>query len=232
MSRLLNCCCILLAAALLLPRWACGALAQSTILENDVAYLRLAQTDTNLNQEIQSALDRLAATNKIAGIVLDLRFAGGGDVTDLTAAEHALTERSLPLAILVNAQTRGAAAMLANDLRTANAGLIFGGAATNLSPDISVAVSANDEKAFIKAPYGIMPPQTNFDSTTNFLPFADVDRTSEADLVRDKIKDGEDDADSQTNAPVVAQQPFIRDPVLAHGVDFIKGIAALRLNHG
>lgn len=242
MLRSLNRWQIFLLAALLLPQWARAGLARSIVIENNVAYLRLAQTDTNLNQEIQSALDRLAATNKIAGIVLDLRFAGGSDVTDLTAAEHALTERSLPLAILVNAQTRGAAATLANDLRTANAGLIFGAATTNLSPDIAVAVSAKEEKDFIKTPYGVMPVQTNLDSATNFLPFADVDRTSEADLVRDKIQDGDasgmvhdninDDAGPQTNAPVAPQRPFIRDPVLAHGVDFIKGIAALRLNHG
>ena len=50
---------------------------------------------------------------------------------------------------------------------------------------------------------------------------------SEADLVRQKIKDGDED---ESIPPHVAepQQPFIRDPVLARAVDLIKGLAVVR----
>ena len=57
---------------------------------------------------------------------------------------------------------------------------------------------------------------TNSDSSTNFLPFVDVDHTSEADLVREKIKDGsEDESKAPTSEQTKSQKPFINDPVLA-----------------
>jgi hypothetical protein len=56
-----------------------------------------------------------------------------------------------------------------------------------------------------------------------------VDHTTEADLVRAKIKDGDQDENS---APQLAPQPqVIRDPVLARAVDLIKGLAVVRAAH-
>jgi hypothetical protein len=232
---------VLLAAAVLLPSQAAmGALARSAVLEGNVGYLRVAQTDTNLPAEIQSALNSLAATNTIVGIVVDLRFVKGDDAGDLKAAEEVLEQQKVPLAILVNAQTGGAAAILAEDLREANAGLIFGGATPNMQPDIPVSVGAGQEQDFLKKPYGVFGAgETNEDSNTNFLPYIDIDNTSEADLVRQK-KESDEEENSDEQAPVPAaetpaspvQVPFIRDPVLAHGVDFIKGVTALRLSKG
>lgn len=230
---------VLLAAAVLLPsQTARGALARSAVLEGNVGYLRVTQTDTNLSGEIQSALNNLAATNTIVGIVVDLRFAKSGDSDGLKAAEEVLEQQKIPLAILVNAQTAGAAASLAADLREANAGLIFGGAASNIQPDISVSVNAGEEQNFLKTPYGVFGAgETNEDSSTNFLPYIDIDHTSEADLVRQKKESDEgDDVDgpvpADTTPATTPQVPFIRDPVLAHGVDFIKGVTALRLSQG
>jgi peptidase S41-like protein len=231
---------VLLATAVLLPSpMARGALARSAVLEGNVGYLRVAQTDTNLSDEIQSALNTLAATNAIVGIVVDLRFAKGGDSDGLKAMEEVLEQQKIPLAILVNAQTGGAAATLAEDLREANAGLIFGGAAPNVQPDIAVSVSATQERDFLKTPYGVLgASETNEDdSSTNFLPYIDIDHTSEADLVREKKEnDDADESDGPAPAPAdepsAPQVPFIRDPVLVHGVDFIKGVTALRLSKG
>jgi hypothetical protein len=231
---------VLLAAAILLPsQTALGALAGSAVLEGNVGYLRVAQTDTNLSGEIQSALNKLAATNTtIVGIVVDLRFAKGGDSDGLKAAEEVLEQQKIPLAILVNAQTDGAAASLAADLRESNAGLIFGATAPNVQPDIAVSVNAGEEQNFLKTPYGVFGAgETNEDSSTNFLPYIDIDHTSEADLVRQKREsDAGDDVDGPVPADAtpatVPQVPFIRDPVLAHGVDFIKGVTALRLSKG
>jgi hypothetical protein len=230
----------LLAAALLPAQTAKGALGRSAVLEGNVGYLRVTQTDTNLSEEIQSALNSLAATNTIVGIVVDLRFAQGGDSDGLKPAEQVLEQQKIPLAILVNAQTTGAAASLAEDLREADAGLIFGGAAPNVRPDITVPVNAGQEQDFLKRPYGIFGAgETNEDSSTNFLPYIDIDHTSEADLVRQK-KESDDGTDgsgptaapADTTSTAAPQLPFIRDPVLAHGVDFIKGLTALRLSKG
>jgi hypothetical protein len=208
---------------------ASGALARSMVLEDNVGYVRVTQTETNLADEIQSALNHLATTNQLAGIVLDLRSAGGTDASGLPAAEDILKAQKLPLAILVNAKTSGAAATLAYDLHNADTGLLFGSATSTLKPDITVDVSARDESRFLKNPYADLAA-TNSAPDTNLLNLVDIDHTSEADLVRQKAQDnGVDDS----TAPAPATQPqnaAMSDPVLAHGVDFIKGLAALHFN--
>jgi hypothetical protein len=204
-----------------------AALAKSAIFENDVAYLRVADVGKNLADEIQSAQSDLAGTNKIAGIVLDLRFADGDDSTEELAVENLFASKKLPLAILINAETRGAAAKLASDLREARAGLIFGNPAKFLQPDVSVSINVATEKSFLENPYGTLAQdETNAAAVSNnFLPF--VDHTSEADLVREKIKDGDEDEGSASR-PVEPNKPFIRDPVLARAVDLIKALAVVR----
>jgi len=62
--------------------------------------------------------------------------------------------------------------------------------------------------------------------TNDFASF--IDHTSEADLVREKIKDGDEDEQSAPPRPVEPQKPFIRDPVLARAVDLIEGLAVVR----
>lgn len=235
MKRWLFVCCFgLLSAAALLcsPQWAGAALARSVVLENNVGYLNIAGTDKGLVDGIPAALNRMESTNSIAGIVVDLRFAGGNDTDDLPAIEHLLTQTKLPLAILINGQTAGASAKLAEDLREENTGLVFGSAADNFQPDIPIRANADDEKKFLKDPYADPPHSvSSADSSTNLLPFVDIDHTTEADLVREKIKDGDqDDVNLNSGHPPVPQKPFIRDPVLARGVDFIKGVAALHLS--
>jgi hypothetical protein len=223
---------VLFAGAVLLePQIAHAALAKSSLLESNVCYLRIEQTGKTLPDEIGAAIGGLAGTNRIAGIVLDLRFAGGSDFDSLKPTEDALIHAKLPLAILVNEKTTGAAASLARDLRTANAGLVFGSALANLQPDIAVSAGTNDEQDLLTHPYGVMAmSDTNSTARTNLLPFVDVDHTTEADLVRARIKDGEQD-ETTAQAPA-APKEFIRDPVLAHGVDFIEGVAALHLSKG
>jgi hypothetical protein len=222
---------VLAAATLFSAQVYAGAsetLLKSTFLENDVAYLRVGEVEKNLANEIQSAQNSLAATNKIAGIVLDLRFAGGDDSDSVKTTENLFAAKNLPLAILINGETRGAAAKLAADLRRANDGLIFGGATKELKPDISVSVKAEEEKGFLENPFGtLLQGETNSTVNTNdFLSF--VDHTSEADLVREKIKDGEQDENLAAERPAEPQKPFIRDPVLARAVDLIKGLAVVR----
>jgi len=204
-----------------------SALAKSAVLENDVAYLRVGEAGKNLADKIQSAQQALAATNKIAGIVLDLRFADGDDLEAAQTAANLFASKKLPLAILVNDKTRGAAVELAKDLRAAKAGLIFG-SSTEARPDIAVAVKMEDEKKFFENPYAA-PSQgeTNSSTDTNDLSQF-IDHTSEADLVRAKIKDGDEDENSPPPHPAEPQKPFIHDPVLARAVDLIKGLAVVR----
>jgi len=207
------------------------ALAKSEILESNVMYLRVSHVAASLADEIGAANRALPATNKVAGTVLDLRFADGNDATAATATASLMAARKLPLAILVNDQTRGAAMTLASALRAARAGLIFGTAPSAVRPDISVQENPTDEKKFFDNPYAA--PATNalaaVPGTNDFLPW--VDHTSEADLVRAKIKDGDEFENPLPPRAVEPEKPVIRDPILARAVDLIKGLAIVREFH-
>ena len=169
-------------------------------------HLRVGQVANGLAEELQSAQTALAATNKIIGTVLDLRFADGGDLAAATAAGDVFAKKNQPLAILVNGETRGAAAALGAALRDAREGLVLGGTAAELKPDIAVAATNGNLATFI-------------------------DHTSEADLVREKIKDGDEDDSSPPSRPAEPQKPYIHDPALARAVDLIKALAGVRQNH-
>ncbi|MGA2854550.1 MAG: hypothetical protein ABSE90_10535 [Verrucomicrobiota bacterium] len=211
---------------------------KSAILESNVAYLRVSHIEKNLADEIRTAQGALAVSNKIAGTILDLRFADGDDVEAAKAAADLFAAKKLPLAILVNGGTRGEAAALAAMLHEARDGLIFGSATREikftggpLQPDIVVAAGPEDERVLMENPYAAAAPdKTNSPAATNnLLPF--VDRTSEADLVRAKIKDGDGDENLPPPRKIGPQKPFIRDPVLARAVDLIKGLAVVRASH-
>jgi len=202
-------------------------LAKTAVLESNVAYLRVGAVGQNLSTEIQSARQTLMASNNIIGLVLDLRFATGDDLSSAKDVESLLTRDKLPLAILVNDETTGTAEQLAEDLRSAKAGLIFG-SSKELKPDISVSVSPGAEQKYMENPYATNSTNElmTASETNDFLPY--IDHTTEADLVREKVKDGDQEGAFEPSGVITPQAPFIRDPVLARGVDFIKGLAALR----
>jgi hypothetical protein len=123
-------------------------IGKATVVENDVAYLRVSRVEGGLANEISGGCERLGATNKLKGVVLDLRYAQGEDYAAAAAAadlfvskEHPLLDWGhgvvkskakedaikLPVAVLVNRGTIGAAEALAAVLRETGAGLILGG---------------------------------------------------------------------------------------------------------
>ena len=203
-------------------------------MENNVAYLRVSRVANGLAAELQSAQTALAATNKISGTVLDLRFADGDDLGGgkggggLCSRKNNCRWRSWS-----TRETRGAAATLAAELREAHAGLVLGGTAGELKPDIAVTVKPCGRKTIsLKIPtWRRLQSGTNTSAATNGNLATFIDHTSEADLVRDKIKDGEQDEDSLPPRPTEPQTPFIHDPALARAVDLIKALAVVRQNH-
>jgi hypothetical protein len=217
--------CAILFLALALSACAAESVVQISVLDNAVLCVRASQMPDSFPAQLRAA----ETTNHLSGTVLDLRFAG--DAATNTASYFA--RRHAPLVILVNSQTRGTAAALATELRVSAAAIVIG--STNppgrILPDIAVAESADDERKFQEDPF--FAPAANVPDTlsaTNNL-FAFVDHTSEAELVRKRIKDGDDSGDpvTQRAEPV---QPVIRDPALARAVDLLKALAALHPSHG
>src|SRR5262249_37632964 len=52
---------------------------KSGLFDGDIAYVRLGRVGEGLAQALRKAYDGLASTNKLKGLVLDLRFVGGDD---------------------------------------------------------------------------------------------------------------------------------------------------------
>ena len=263
----------------------------SFVLENDVAYVRVGQVNTGLAKEISRAQEQLSATNKLKGLVLDLRFVGGDDYAAAAAAADLFTTRKrplldwgaglmeskaktdallLPVAVLVNRETGGAAEALAAVLRETGAGLILGGATAGramitqefplkngqrlriatlpvklgdgtalsvqgVKPDIEVAVSAGDERAYFEDAYAVVAGPNARTGTELALaglaggtnPPARRARLTEAELVREK-REGIEDPELVPDREIEPVAPQINDPALARAVDLLKGLAVVR----
>ena len=117
------------------------------VFDGAYGYLRIGQFETGTDKLVSSAYQQLSSSNQLKGIVLDLRFAGGQDypaaigLADMFfAAEKPLLDYgegmknsttktnafSLPLTVLINKQTTGAAEAFAAVLRQADIGLLLG----------------------------------------------------------------------------------------------------------
>jgi len=266
---------------------------RASLFRKSLGYIRVGRVHAGLDDALRAACQQLAATNRLQGVVLDLRYADGHDYPAAAAAasvflsnerplmdwgqgmEHSKTNPgafTMPVAVLVNHETAGAAEALAAVLRETGAGLILGsptaGAAMvtqefglsngeklriatapvrladaaempagGVKPDILVEVNPSDELAYFANPT-TSPRSTNLDAGTG-LPGASAAggtnrlsrrvRFNEAELVRER-RDGvslaEDIAAGATEAGV--EEPVVRDPALARGLDILEGLAVVR----
>jgi C-terminal processing protease CtpA/Prc len=250
--------------------------------------------DDGLAREVAAARKELSGTNELKGLVLDLRFAVGrdyaeaGGVADLflsneqplldwgVAAVRSKAKTNalkLPVAVLVNRQTRAAAEALAAVLRETGAGLVLGtntagramiaqefslkngqrlriatagiklGSGEVLSvrgvkPDIEVALSAEEEQAYLANPFKEWPGTNLLASATaastnnvaNGTNRPSRRRVTEADLVRER-REGvslEPDWPGASAKATESEEPVVRDPVLARALDLLKGLAVVR----
>jgi C-terminal processing protease CtpA/Prc len=131
-----------------LPQSTSAQLLSKTNLFNDsIAYFRVTEVSDGLAKKFNEAFQQVSSTNKLNGVVLDLRYAGGVNYDAacafadlfLAKAEPLLNPGSgmisshekndaiqMPLAILVNSGTTGSSEALAAVLRSTGAGLILG----------------------------------------------------------------------------------------------------------
>lgn len=227
---------------------AADPLLKVSVLDNAVLCVRASRVPDNVTDQIRAA----TVPSHLAGTVLDLRFA---DDAATNAADYFIHRKS-PLVVLVNGRTRGPAAALAMQLRASASAILIGStnSPAELAPDLLVAVSADDEQKFQDDPFfkTTSSPWGSL-SASNLLAF--VDHTSEAELVRKHIKDGEDEVPGPVSAPWVASptgerakvsggasdassprtEPLpqvVRDPALARAMDLLKALAALHPARG
>ena len=122
-------------------------LVRTTMLEEGIGYLQVRTVATGLADEVATVSQAMEATNKLKGIVLDLRFAEGDDYAAAVTVANLFVadERELldwgsgmiksvpktnaltwPVAVLVNNETIGSPEALAAMLRESGAGLLLG----------------------------------------------------------------------------------------------------------
>jgi hypothetical protein len=121
---------------------------KSSVFDGDILYVRVGRVGDGLAQAISTACSKPGTTNKLKGVALDLRYAGGDDYAAAAAAADLFVKKEapllnwgggmvrskekinaigLPVAVLVNRQTAGAAEAVAAAMRETGAGLILGG---------------------------------------------------------------------------------------------------------
>lgn len=121
--------------------------SKSAVFGGEFGYVRISHVGATLAESMSTAISQLGGAEKLRGLVLDLRYAGGSDqksaaraVDQFLATERVLvtvegeTLRSttktnalqLPTAILVNRHTSGASEVLAALLRQNQVGLLIG----------------------------------------------------------------------------------------------------------
>ncbi|MDB6111485.1 MAG: Peptidase [Pedosphaera sp.] len=168
------------------------------------------------------------------------------------AAAEALAAilRDQDRALVLGSKTAGEATMAqefplstGQRLRIATALVKLGDGATlsadGVTPDIQVAVNAEDEKVYYADPFkeiskplnlvaSLGAPATNSSANGGTNRTARI-RPTEADLIRErKERPGmELDYSVSANREPEAEKPVIRDPVLGRGLDLIKGISVL-----
>jgi hypothetical protein len=151
------------------PPPASSALGKVGLYDDSYAYFRIGTVEGSLADQLRRAYQELARTNnsKIKGVILDLRFAGGNDYAASAAtadcflnsdqpllewgagsarATRKTNAIAVPVAIVVNSRTTGAAEALAAALREADIGLILGGTTAGQANIFKEFTLANGEK--------------------------------------------------------------------------------------
>jgi hypothetical protein len=124
-----------------------GVVSRTAVFERELGYVRVQVIGPGLDEQLIEGLRQLESTNQLQGVVLDLRFAGGVDyATAGRAAQVFVTGGkpllswgettvsamrddgvvTLPLVVLINAGSAGAAEALAGALREGAGALLIG----------------------------------------------------------------------------------------------------------
>jgi hypothetical protein len=120
---------------------------QARVIEDRFAYVRVARVEASVAEPLVKALTQLAATNRLLGGVVDLRFASGNDFESaltlaslwvqgkrplldwgkgMRASEGVNPAGTIPWVVLVNSRTTGAPEAIAAAMRQTETALVVG----------------------------------------------------------------------------------------------------------
>ncbi|HHY86324.1 MAG TPA: hypothetical protein GYA07_12465 [Verrucomicrobia bacterium] len=245
------------------------------LFDQTVLCLRVARVQEGLADALLREFQGVSASNKVSGLALDLRFAGGTDYAAAAAAADLFVTRKqplldwgngraeakedgneigIPVAILVNRETTGAAEALAGALRSAGAGLVLGSRTAGeahamrefpLGGSGRLRIATGPVKVGDGATLtgeGVRPDiEVEIDPDAERVYYADAYYTatregtngtrrvrfSEADLVREH-RQGLGRAVESEQRPQESLPPLVTDPTLARAIDLLKGLAVVR----
>ena len=122
-------------------------LTRSNLFDRSVIYLRVGVLGPGLEESVKAVWEQFSSSNKVCGVVLDLRYAKGDDYPaavsvaklflqpkqpifdwgeGMAESKEAGSIVTCPVVALINHETRGTPEALAAVLRTAGRGLILG----------------------------------------------------------------------------------------------------------
>ena len=255
-----------------------GQVAKATVIEGHIGYFQIAQVGEGLASSLQDDYRRLNATNKLEGVVLDLRYANGADYapiiqvaglflkeekpvldwgSGMRSASPAGEPIKLPVAVLVNGETKGAPEALAGALRELGVAILLGSKTAGQAMVAKDFVLQNGEKLAVMSgavvlgdgsklpPSGVKPDiqvevppseekaffENPFrESGTNAFDSTVGNlrpRYNEADLVREHREGFMSNRVQRARRP---EEPLrlITDPALARATDLLKGLAVVR----
>ena len=122
--------------------------SRQSVFDGSIGYVRVAHVESGLAAAVDAEVKALGVSNKLSGLVLDLRFAEGDDYAaaasavdlflkaempllnagkGLVSSQEKTNAIRLPVVAMVNAETGAAAEAVAAMLRQTGAGLLIGG---------------------------------------------------------------------------------------------------------
>jgi hypothetical protein len=258
------------------------AIAAASVFDDGYGYVRLGRLTEDATGQFKEKLAGLVASNQLKGLLLDLRFASGSDPAAAAGiagllvgsgkplmewkgqkftAPAAAPAVNLPLAILVNRQTRGAPEVLAAILQEQKLAAVIGSATrgeTAEYQDFKLAGGHSLRLATVAIRLGAGQPipaggirpdilitvpereeraylQNPFQAGgDDGLENAARPRLTEADLVRRKREESNPDgpAKPHTAPRWPPAKPLVHDPALARGLDLLKGLNLMKIRQG
>ncbi|OGV66873.1 MAG: hypothetical protein A3K18_30520 [Lentisphaerae bacterium RIFOXYA12_64_32] len=187
------------------------AVGRTGTLEGKYGYVLILTLNSQLVQEMEGLIGEINSGH-YEGLIVDLRYAGGDATDSATQATSTLHETKLPVVMLINRSTVGAAEILARQAREVCGALVVGQPTRGLP-------YARRRTVLRSGDVVLLPDMPAVDGgRAPLLP----DLMVEDDLARETLL---------SPRPQSGQLPMKQDPCLRKAVDLLSTIRALQGRH-